>query len=322
MINITDLHSGHVTVNTPIIKLNLQFECLNKIGANLFAINVKKMRSILSNYISFAHMFVPVGLVELTNQHYGQNIPVILANITIIPTTSTYDKIAPNVFIGILKIGNTQYKSIGTFTSQQQISTIPVFTQEQLGRQKGASLVKYYNVYADPQYKRELSNEHKMMHQKVYFTTQGEIAKDNNCTSDNVGQIFLDECNCKYEQADELPHPFDALENSAYIIEDEINNEMKVIFGAKPSRKLILKENENPWFLDESIVGDMLLSSSAPHKITGLIGELNNSARIDKTTDINGTNNDDGHKFVDINNYIIVVIMMLILCMILIKYHR
>lgn len=130
---------------------------------------------------------------------------------------------------------------------------------------------------------------------KVFFSTQGSIESNDNCepAKDNLNKMTINQCNAISlkknkiniigNNADDIlshnvlsPNLYSTREPEGYQIKPN---------GSKWFRKgktLVLKEKDEPWFLDARIVGNVL-NTTDPHKVTG---ELNLIGTIDLDNDI------------------------------------
>lgn len=310
---ITDiLELGDINNNTPIIIIkNIPTEYLIKTYNNIFWIDIDKLHNKLEKKIHFIYNFIPVGQIK-TNKKYFTSV---FANTKLIPTTKTFEKLKNNEWVAIIKKNGNINRSLGSFKSiEKPNKNIPVFPQNFLQKYKNTSYNK--SIYKDLYSHKSLgcwilnkymfnidksslkmidssgnisnmyipeSNTHIFNNDitnKIFFTTQGNIANDN-----------------KYETPD-------AYDNSSI---DNYNNIHYIIDNKKIKKnKLVLREKNNPWFLDYDIVGDAIYTDS-PHKVTGLssispITEQNS----DKYSN-NETERNDKH-----NNCIIIIVCFLI----------
>jgi hypothetical protein len=120
----------------------------------------------------------------------------------------------------------------------------------------------------------------KNMTRKVYFTTQGSIVSDTNCnpTGDNMSKMSLNECNASAvsTKTDTNIGANDdgllALNDTAYC-DTVLDKKSKWIDKRKT---VVLKEKDEPWFLDATIVGNVLHTTD-PHKVTGSIRTIGTS---------------------------------------------
>ncbi len=129
---------------------------------------------------------------------------------------------------------------------------------------------------------------------KVFFSTQGSIESDDNCeiAKDNLNKMTMNECN-----AISLKKGYNSkstrLSQNQNIVIGNNNDDDGVLYSIskKPEgfqnkkgskwftkgKTLVLKEKDEPWFLDARIVGNVL-NTTDPHKVTG---ELNLIGTID-----------------------------------------
>lgn len=112
---------------------------------------------------------------------------------------------------------------------------------------------------------------------KIYFTVQGTIASDTNCIptgeNSNMGKPTLNECNGSYLQPQPHPQPQANDDNTMSNDISPYHEKTKRSKWFKRGKTIVLKENNEPWFLDASIVGTALHTTD-PHKVTGTINTL------------------------------------------------
>lgn len=111
----------------------------------------------------------------------------------------------------------------------------------------------------------------KNYNRKVYYTTQGSVVNDTNCVSplDNINKMTINECNAY------------SVNDSDLVGEDGVQVRKKKQSAQQPLRSnwfkrgktLVLKEKDEPWFLDASIVG-AVLHLTDPHKVTGQLNVI------------------------------------------------
>lgn len=257
----------------------------------IYNINIDKLHNSLEKKVQYINIFIPIGQVKI-NEKYGDTIfDTLLANTKLIMTTTNYIKLCKNEWIGIInKKDGSSLKSLSTIHSQNKPEyQIPVFPKSAI---KIVDYMNkpYYDLYINAKCMKNgyrILNQyyfsgvqHKMIdtsgeirsmyipessgetNRKVYYTTQGSVNSDTNCVS-NDNDISINECN------------------------GTVNND--VIFGLKNKKSdwfnkkktLVLKQRDEPWFLDANIVGDVLHTTD-PHKVTGAVKVI---GTIDDNTD-------------------------------------
>jgi hypothetical protein len=112
---------------------------------------------------------------------------------------------------------------------------------------------------------------------KVYFTTQGAVVSDNNCIlpKDNLSLMTMNQCNGTAIEIDanNIQANSDGLlelnASSDHKSGDKISKRIPKWF--KKGETLVLKETDEPWFLNSDIVGKLPLKTDLPYKVTGVV---------------------------------------------------
>lgn len=316
---ITDiLDSGDIDNNTPIIIIkNISSEYLIKSYNNIYWIDINKLYNKLEQKIKFIHNFLPVGQIK-TNKKY---FTTILANTKLIPTTKTFEKIKNNEWIALIKKNGNINRSIGTFKSIEKPNiNIPVFPQKFLQQYTNTSYNKsiYKDLYSHKSLGVLILNKYMFNIDKAnlkMIDSTGDIS--NMCIPDphiNIFNIdtpnkifFTAQGNISTDGEYNIPNAFDnsTLNNYDNIIDDKKSKNIK----------LVLREKDNPWFLDYDIVGNAI-NTANPHKVIGV------------SSSITENNNNDIYTNRDIiinqkhNNYIIIMMCFLILLFTSIKFIK
>jgi hypothetical protein len=290
---ITDIiGSKDINKNTPIIIIrNIPSSFLLSTNIeNIYDVNVDKLYNELEMLIQYISFFIPVGQIYFDsytiNKKGNLTFDIIMANTRIIQTTNSYNEIAQNVWVGIVRKDDKINKSIGTIYSIGKPKyTVPVFPlsymipYDDMKNDKNINVYKF--IYSDKKYGHWILNGYKFNidrtklkmidstgdigimdipetnfysykdnDRKLYFTAQGDIANDTNCipSIDNLSKATLNECN--------------GIKLSKSIYGRHGHNKKKM--------QLVLKENDEPWFLDSTVVGSAS-EDDEPHKITGYI---------------------------------------------------
>lgn len=111
---------------------------------------------------------------------------------------------------------------------------------------------------------------------KVYFTTQGSIVADTNCVPprETLNKLTINECNGTYVGKPDIA----ANDEGMLAFNETMGSQSDRFDGSgkgrskwfKKGKTVVLKEKDEPWFLDADIVGDVLYTSD-PHKVTGSV---------------------------------------------------
>jgi hypothetical protein len=141
------------------------------------------------------------------------------------------------------------------------------------------------------------SDSGKKYNRNVYFTAQGSITSDNNCVpaQDNMNKMSIGECNARKGSVNFIDTSSLKIDDNTATNEGSISevsasddgtlslnesSEYNDVFSLpkkenifKIGKKLILKEKDEPWFKNSSVVGSVA-SVSDPHKVTGKIGTV------------------------------------------------
>jgi len=192
---------------------------------------------------------------------------------------------------------------------------------------------------------------------KIYFTTQGSIVSDTNCITplDNLSKMTINQCNGSNNNLsiplinanDESDLDLNMKTDQENIHFDHKKSSKKKSNWFKKGKTLVLKEKDEPWFLDSSIVGDAI-NVTDPHKVTGAIREQgtidgdndeisqpfvspckNNQSgysRYDQNKNCNNiegfTSETDNNDKTNLNNIIICLMVIIILGLIIIKKSK
>jgi len=314
---ITDiLELGDINNNTPIIIIkNIPYEYLTNIYNNIYWIDTSKLYNKLEPQYDFISNFIPVGQIK-TNKKY---ITSIFANVKIIPTTKTFEKLKNNDWIAIIKKNNTINRSIGTFKNIDKPNVnIPVFPQNFLQKYINTSYNKnnYKDLYSHKKYGKWTLN-------KYMFNIDKSNLKMIDSTG-NISNMYIPTTNNSIFNNDIANDTFFSVHGNIsnddkYEIqgryENESLNNFDVLYNKKiKNNKMVLKEKINPWFLDYDIVGDAI-NTRLPHKVTGIT-----------STDLSITNkdnniytNNDAKRNEKHNNYIIIIVCILVFLFTVVK---
>jgi len=300
--HITDLSgSRNISENTGIISMNIPPNYLIQIINGIYAIDIAKIQQELKTTVSFIYNFIPVGYVEIPPEYGNKRIKILLANTMIIPTTKTYEQVSQNLWAGVIKKGGHTNKSLGLIlSSTQPTQLIPVFPRKfmiRVSKENSSHMIfsnesyGYWNINSHLFNSKRTSitkrlnssdkesnttsflkdvfdKKPKAYDQKVYFTTQGEITSDMNCVNpkENMGLMTLQECNGHFDGMD-----MNNGDNMMYVLDNDLTSSLEHSGDKKKNTKkrtLVLKENDNPWFLNEQIVGELAKMKNA-HMATG-----------------------------------------------------
>lgn len=287
---ITDLlGSNIIDINSPIIVIkNVSNKYLiPTIVKNIYVVNTSFLYKSLVNRYSFINVFIPVGQIKGSNdkQHLYT---VILANKKIIPTTNIYKKIDTNIWYGVMPVKpDAENRTLSVIMSKNQPSlSLPVFPQSFFKNKSDANDISidttiYNDLYMSEKYGNFILDVYKFNHNgikhkminstgeisdmyipknltnvrygKIYFDTQGVISEDLNCISsiDNLNKMTMNQCNANIN------------------IQNKDNTNDNNNFQ-ESSRKLILREKDEPWFKDVKVVGPIISDIDDNHKITGM----------------------------------------------------
>lgn len=334
---ITDiLELDKIDNNTPllIVKNIPSSYLINIDGYNkIYWIDINKLHNTLEKQIKFIYDFVPVGQIK-TNKNI---FTTILANTKLIPTTQSYEKIKDGEWVAIIKKNGKINRSIGTFKSiDKPLINMPVFPTNFL--QKYSNINFNNNTYKDlyshksfgkwifnkymfnidksnlkmidssgnissmyiPVSNINIYNDEKEETNKIFFTTQGNISND-----------------AKYITS----MAYDNTSLQDYItVYKNMDNKNRL---SKKNKTLVLREKDNPWFLDYDIVGDAI-NTHTPHKVTGLTTISNNDITLNNNSDIVTLNDNNNNISDDINNdnhnnSILLIVCFLVLIFVICK---
>lgn len=224
MNNVVDLlGSPHIYHHTPIIQIKIkkhQLKLIDK-NRNVYEVNVKKLRTVLNNNYG---IFLPVGLVQLN----GTDTTILMANKNIITFSNTFERIAPDVWIGKTTDGK---QSLGTFPYCPKNMQVPVFSADSLIRVDKHE--KEYNIYSDNAYGHWILDKAKFFtrindstcttNMCTFYSVQGEVTNEN--IIDSKFSVY----------------PFD--DDPISPVSNNIEAAMQEYRG-----KMFLEENEHPWY--------------------------------------------------------------------------
>lgn len=308
---ITDiLGLEHIDDNTPLIIIkNISSRYLIQTEySNIYWINVYKLHNILKKKLSNIHIFIPLGQIKTNKKQFTS----IFANTQLIPTSNTYEKLKHNEWIAIIKKNGKIIRSVGTFKSSDKPTVyIPVFPQLFLHMDNG--------VYSNKSIYKDLYT-HKSIDKMILNRYMFNIDKSNLKMIDTTGNISNIHIPIPYTSHDEkeIKTYFTTQgiisNNNTYVIPDAYDNTLlnncDVMYNndIDNDKKLVLRQKDNPWFLNYDIVGNVI-NTKFPHKVTGLIetpqfGIDTDNQYIDNNID---------------NNFIILIICLLILIFIVCK---
>jgi hypothetical protein len=268
------------------------------VNEDIYDLDIEKLQNDMINDYEFIGEFISLGQYKLKNKN---NNVVILANTRIIPITNTFEKIKDNVWYGVMKKNNKINKSISVIYSYGYPNIyIPVFSStflrriedidgvvmmddinsiendEDISKNIGNMSVEstddddYKTLFTIKEYGKHALNKYRFnttsinANRKVYINAQGNIISDVNCITpfENVNKRSLNECNAFQS--------YDDLELNEQV-DDDMNSfgkNRKKTKWFKKGETIVLKENDEPWFLNSNIVGDAH-HMEEPHKITG-----------------------------------------------------
>lgn len=250
------LGSQNITEDTPIIIVYVPKKYLIRYGnSNIYQLNLAKIYKInlsslnssitlsIKNYIPLGQLYIADNAVE--------PIKVYMANTTIIPTTRNYQQINKNIWIGIIKSKDKTSRSLGTIMSHEKpTDPIPVFPRDFLIKVDAENKeFRESNIYSHESYGTWILNKHKFngVNYTMFDIDGKERIVDTN-----------DEYNLK----------------AYYTTQGNINDPLYELVSPtdtvwhRSGKKIILKEADEPWFLNPEIVGPIVYDN--PHKITGM----------------------------------------------------
>lgn len=167
----------------------------------------------------------------------------------------------------------------------------------------------------------DYNDSDKKFSRKVYFTAQGSIVSDTNCIPprDNMSRMSLNECNgndidetlvASTQQTNGrrsetngspvvlgnvMANDEGMLEMNAVPVYSDVFSPLKKSKLTKRGKTLVLKEKDEPWFTDSSVVGSAA-SIVDPHKITGRITTVVDGTVYDGT--VYGDTDEDNASFI------------------------
>lgn len=366
--------SKKIHIDTPIIyinKISTKY-LLNTEFPNVYWIDINKLYNDFEKKINIINEFIPIGqiYIDITKNKFFSTL---MANNNIIPTSKSFEQIHNNIWFAYIKKNDTIVRSLGTIISKTTpCISIPVFPNVFLQKNIIDDEIHYMykHLYSHKKYGKWMLNKFSFnmdksniniidstgeinnmfipissndtqtdldnnFNRKVYFTTQGSIIIDPNCISHNphktMSGLNINECNLKAND------------------DGSLDNNVSTGFSNK-KKTIILKEKNDPWFLDHNIMGDVLHTHN-PHKVTGLINydhvdeinmptdsgcvtdkhiigysmddKKNKCFGIEQFSSSHGTANSTETNFDIINNYNnYIVCIMCILIVILLLYRK
>jgi hypothetical protein len=308
---ITDiLELEDIDKNTPILIIkNIPSSYLIKVYNNIYWVDTSKLYSRLKHKLKYIDNFIPVGQIK-TNK---KNFTSIFANSKLIPTTKSFDKIKNNEWVAIIKKNGKINRSISSIKSIKKPDIhIPVFPINLIQKYTDTSYNKsvYRDIYSHKSFGRWILN-------RYMFNIDKSSLKMIDSTG-NISSMFIPDSNINLFKNNSLDNIFFTTQgntsnnNNDIIPNDNDNislNNYDVVYNNKIKRKkLVLREKDNPWFLDSDIVGDVV-NTENPHKVTGMSLSETYINDIDNLTD-----NIDTH-----NNSVIFIICFLILIFFLLR---
>ena len=297
-IEITDIYdNNHIDSHTPIIIITIPKRYLTFVYKNIYDVNIFKIHNHLESKLSFISLFFPIGQVQINDSEKYYDI--LLANKNIFPLSNKYKQIKKNIWIASLN----ELKSIGTIISKTEPEkSLPVFPKALLIKSNEYN----YNIFSHSSYGNFAINKYLLgmnknkvrmisingdisslnipvssddiisdsipnnhnFDKKVFFTTQGEIKMNSNCSHpyDNLSKLSQNECNA-------VTYNIEPMSNSQ-LDDNEIVSNLDMTYlrksKNKKGRNVILRETDEPWFNDKDIMGDNH-DHSQSHKITCLL---------------------------------------------------
>lgn len=105
---------------------------------------------------------------------------------------------------------------------------------------------------------------------KVYFTTQGDISIDSNCIPERetLNKMTINECNASHNNIVGFSDNDTTSNGCRENISDNLVTKKSKWLQRK--KTIVLKERDEPWFLNSTIVGDVLHTTD-PHKVSGAV---------------------------------------------------
>ncbi len=247
------LGSQSITEDTPIIIITVPKSYLLRLRAtHIYKLDYDKIIKInpsIKNYIS-------VGQIYLDDADDIEHIKILMANTTLVPTTKTYQQTSKNIWIGVIKSKNRISRSLGTIISTTKpTDPIPVFPRDFLIRVSKENAE--FHVYSHDSYGTWILNKHKFNNNANYnfmgfnmYTIDGKERIVDSDDEYNQKAFYTTQGGIMDPQ-----HP-------------QGIQEKDTVWGRK-GKNIILKEVDEPWFLNPEIMGDVHLHEQ-PHKVTGL----------------------------------------------------
>lgn len=292
---ITDiLEFDTINSETPIIIIkNIPITYLLKIENNIYWVDTNKLYKELGDTIPFINIFIPVGQIRTNNTHFT----TILANTNIIPYTQTYEKIKNNEWVAIIRKNDKINKSLGTFRSiDKPTINIPVFPKKFLQKYTNTTYNNntYNDLYSNKSYGRWVLNKYMFNMDKSNIKMIDSAGKISNMyiPHHNIDSYYNNDG--KLESANKNSNMFPMTQDNIFIDNESTMDNYSIMSNSSVNRPvLILREKENPWFLDFDIVGEAV-NTQEPHKVTGLSSissELNDNNNDTTVDDIYSQNN-------------------------------
>jgi len=287
------LGSNNININTPIIILsNVPKKYLIPIdnSSPIYNIDIDSLQNDLDNRYQIIDRFVPIGQIYISDKN-KKLFTILLANTQIIPLTQNFEEVDNNIWVGTLRRNNKINRSLGTIASYTKpMISIPVFPTSFLKKIDQDDLTQpefniYRDIYSDETYGRWIINTYK-------FNINYDTNKTHLKMIDSSGEISnmiipLSNTDTKYNQKNQkiyftaqgiIPESISIMPNDddSMLIQNILPNVQNSndIFSPKKSKlmktdnNLILREKDEPWFTDSSIVGSVASNPHA-HKITG-----------------------------------------------------
>ena len=177
--------SKSININTPIIILhNVSREYLiPTCNIGIFNVDIDKLQNDLEHRIQFIDRFVPIGQIQIKNNWKNNKngfggVTIPMANTRIIHVTNTFDEIAKNVWIGIIRKAGRESRTLGTIKTKggSPKTTYPVFPSTFLNKldnynedESNSNNDIYANIYSDDSYGRWVLNTYKFNVDKTHL---------------------------------------------------------------------------------------------------------------------------------------------------------
>lgn len=280
---------------------------------NIYRINMKRIYDVIQERVEFIYQFTPVSHIKLRNYSPKQINVLLANKRLIPHTTSFQRVGKTNDWYGIIKKRNTIAKSLGTFRSLTKPShEVPVFLSKYIKEYNSDTDVDFHihtnkkygnwtiNKYAfeldtskinmigptgtiskmfipvtphDLQLDTVTGKEGKF-NRKTYFTAQGNIVSSTNCVAptENMNKMTLNECN-SVEVAANDDGSLSLNETISGYSDIGFNDNHNKNKNHKNNDSLVLKEKDEPWYLNHNIIGNGVEIAN-PHKVTGTVNSL------------------------------------------------